>query len=235
MLGWCEVTTCRRRHLLAYFGDAPPADCGNCDICLRPPLTWNGTEAAQKALSCVYRTGKRFGAGHLIDVLRGQSRDKVLRFHHEELSTFGIGAEFSDAQWRSIFRQLVVRGYLGVDHDHFGALRLTDSSRPLLRGETTLALREDPEKPKAVRARSKATESLNIEDEELMQALRDLRHTLAQKQDVPAYVVFHDRTLREMAALRPRTREGLAEIHGVGDTKLDRYGEQFLECLRGHA
>ena len=135
LLGWCEVTTCRRRHLLEYFGEMPQADCGNCDVCLQPPVTWDGTEVAQKALSCVYRTGQRFGAGHVIDVLRGQARDKVVNFRHDKLSTFGIGSEFPDTRWRSIFRQLVVRGYLSVDHSRFGALRLTRKSRGLLRGE----------------------------------------------------------------------------------------------------
>jgi ATP-dependent DNA helicase RecQ len=217
LLGWCEVTTCRRRHLLAYFGETLAGTCGNCDICLRPPVTWDATEAAQKALSCVYRTDQRFGAGHLIDVLRGQSRDKVLRFHHHELSTFGIGEEFSDTQWRSIFRQLVVRGYLGVDHDRFGALRLTESSRALLRGDTQLFLREDAAKPKSTRAKAKSKTSaiLNATDETLMQALRDLRRQFSDASGVPPYVV------------------DMLNVSGVGQAKLDKYGQAFLEVLNG--
>jgi len=236
LLGWCEVTTCRRRHLLAYFGEILERDCGNCDICLQPPVTWDGTEAAQKALSCVYRTGQRFGAGHVIDVLRGQRRDKVLRFHHDELSTFGIGAEFSDTQWRSIFRQLVVRGYLGVDHDRFGALRLTDSSRALLRGDTSLALREDAARPRSARRKSRSgaipsNGILSAEQEARMQALRALRRQLADASGVPPYVVFHDATLLEMVQRRPRTPADLLEVSGVGQAKLDKYGQAFLEAL----
>jgi ATP-dependent DNA helicase RecQ len=235
LLGWCEVTTCRRRHLLDYFGESHTKDCGNCDICLLPPVTWDATEAAQKALSCVYRTEQRFGAGHLIDVLRGQRRDKVLRFHHEELSTFGIGEEFSDAQWRSIFRQLVVRGYLGVDHDRFGALRLTEASRSLLRGETTLALREDAPKPKAKSASksrsSKISANLDPADQVLMQLLRDLRLDVADAAGVPPYVVFHDASLLEMIERRPRSLEAMLEISGVGEAKLEKYGQTFLDAL----
>ena len=232
LLGWCEVTSCRRRHLLAYFGETLASDCGNCDICLQPPVTWDGTEAAQKALSCVYRTGQRFGAGHVIDVLRGQQRDKVLRFGHERLSTFGIGGEYSDAQWRSIIRQLVVRGYLSVDHGSFGALRLTESSRELLRGETTLLLREDPAKPATARRRgSRSRLVLEIEDEPLMEALRDLRKRIADANGVPPYVVFHDATLAEMVQRRPAALSDMLEITGVGQAKLQRYGAQFLEAL----
>ena len=241
LLGWCEVTTCRRRHLLAYFDESYAEVCGNCDICLRPPVTWDATLAAQKALSCVYRTEQRFGAGHLIDVLRGQSRDKVLRFHHHELSTFGIGAEFSDTRWRSIFRQLVVRGYLSVDHDRYGALRLTASSRALLRGETKLSLREDAPKP---RSKSKAKRksaiagaalstgaALNAAEATLMQALRDLRRELADANGVPAYVVFHDATLIGMIELRPKALPEMLAVSGVGQTKLEKYGQAFLDVL----
>ncbi len=235
LLGWCEVTTCRRRHLLAYFGEALEADCGNCDICLHPPVTWDGTQAAQKALSCAYRTDQRFGVGHLIDVLRGIRRDKVVRFHHDELSTFGIGEEFSNAQWRSIFRQLVVRGYLGVDHDRFGALRLTDSSRALLRGETTLLLRRDAAKPKSSRpsrkTQTKTGTILNAEDETLMQALRDLRRQLADANGVPPYVVFHDAALKDMIQQRPAALSEMLNVLGVGQAKLDKYGQAFLEVL----
>jgi ATP-dependent DNA helicase RecQ len=234
LLGWCEVTTCRRRHLLAYFGEDLGADCGNCDVCQRPPVTWDGTEAAQKALSCVYRTGQRFGAGHVIDVLRGQARDKVLRFRHEELSTFGIGSEFSDAQWRSIIRQLVVSGYLRVDHGSFGALQLTEASRGLLRGQTTLLLREDTAKPgKARRDKGQRRKlKVELEDEELLEALRAVRKQIADANGVPPYVVFHDATLVGMIDQRPATLVEMLNISGIGQAKLQKYGQQFLGVLR---
>ena len=229
LLGWCEVTTCRRKPLLAYFGETHDQDCGNCDNCLRPPVTWDGTEAAQKALSCVYRTGQRFGAGHVIDVLRGQRRAKVLEFGHDQLSTFGIGAGFSDVRWRSIFRQLVVHGYLNVDHNRYGALRLTGSSRALLRGETNLALREDAEKPKVSRSRIRVT--LNATDEPLMEALRDERREIAEEHGVPPYVVFHDAALLDMIRLRPAALQDMLEVSGVGQSKLEKYGQAFLDVL----
>lgn len=233
LLGWCEVTTCRRRHLLAYFGETLEADCGNCDICLRPPATWDGTEAARKVLSCVYRTRQRFGAGHVIDVLRGQTRDKVLRFQHDQLSTFGIGSEFTDSQWRSIIRQLVVGRYLSVDHGGYGALQLTETSRVLLRGETTLSLREDAAKPKAGKRTSanKRKVKLEIEDETLMEALRGERKRIADANGVPPYMVFHDATLVGMIENRPRSLSDMLEISGVGQAKLQKYGQQFLDAL----
>jgi len=229
LLGWCEVTTCRRRPLLAYFGESRDEDCGNCDNCLRPPVTWDGTEAAQKALSCVYRTGQRFGAGHVIDVLRGQARAKVFEFGHDQLSTFGIGKGFSDVRWRSIFRQLVVHGYLDVDHNRYGALRLTGSSRALLRGEMTLALREDADKPKARSVRTRAT--VKVEDEPLMEALRDERREIAEEHGVPPYVVFHDAALLDMIRLRPSVLQEMLEVSGVGQSKLEKYGQAFLDVL----
>ncbi len=234
LLGWCEVTTCRRRHLLAYFGETLDGDCGNCDICMRPPVTWDGTEAAQKALSCVYRTGQRFGAGHVIDVLRGKENEKVTRFRHDRLSTFGIGSEFSDAQWRSVVRQLVVGGYLWVDHGRFGALQLTASSRGLLRGEKTLLLREDKAtsaSQKKAKKRSSQGRTLEIEEETLMDALRETRKQIADSHGVPPYVVFHDATLLGMIEHRPRSLADLLEISGVGLAKQQKYGQQFLDVL----
>jgi ATP-dependent DNA helicase RecQ len=232
LLGWCEVTTCRRNQLLSYFGEHREHACGNCDVCLRPPVTWDGTEAAQKALSCVYRTGQRFGAGHVIDVLRGQNREKVIKFGHDQLSTFGIGKTYSEQQWRSIFRQLVVRGFLRVDHSRFGALTLAADSRALLKGESQLLLREDVDKPQ--RRRPKNDYTLEIEDEDLMDALKMLRKDLAQEQGVPPYVVFHDATLLEMVQHRPRKLSDLLEISGIGQSKLQKYGDQFLQTIKAH-
>ncbi len=229
LLGWCEVTTCRRRQLLRLFGEHMENDCGNCDTCLKPPITWDSTEAAQKALSCVYRTGQRFGAGHVIDVLRGQTRDKVLQFNHDKLTTFGIGKEFSDIAWRSIFRQLVVRGFLYADHSRYGALRLTPASRELLRGELQLFLREETSKPKARKAR--VTYTLELEEETLMDALKSLRKDIATQNSIPPYVVFHDATLLEMVKVRPTSAQEMLQITGVGQSKLQKYGEAFLQTL----
>jgi ATP-dependent DNA helicase RecQ len=229
LVGWCEVTSCRRRHLLAYFGEERLGDCGNCDVCLNPPVTWDGTEAARKALSCVYRTGQRFGAGHVIDVLRGRGNERVERLQHDALSTFGIGADTSEARWRSIFRQLVVRGYLEVDHARHGALRLTGSSRGLLRGEVQLALREDPEKP-APRKKRKDHE-LDGEDADLLADLKALRKSIADDQGIPPYVVFHDATLLDMVALKPENDREFLGVQGVGQAKLDKYGERFLGVI----
>ena len=238
LLGWCEVTACRRRALLEYFGDDLPDDCGNCDICLTPPKTWDGTVEAQKLLSCVYRTGQRFGAAHVIDVLRGRDTEKVRRNRHERLSTFGIGEDRSLAQWRSILRQVMVQGHLRSDAERYGALRLTPRSRPLLRGEERIRLREDPAAKRVARRAAKTAPARSYqvpaEDEPLWEALRDLRMTLCREANVPPYVIFHDATLREMVRLRPSSPSELLAVQGVGDTKLERYGEAFLEVLRGH-
>ena len=231
LLGWCEVTACRRQQLLAYFGETYADNCGNCDICLRPPVTWDATVAAQKALSCVYRTGQRFGARHVIDVLRGQQRDKISNFGHDQISTFGIGKEFSDIQWRSVFRQLVVRGFLTVDHTRFGALRFTSTSRSLLKGEHPLWLREEADKPQK---KARVTYTLEIEDEDLMVDLKAKRKEIAQESGVPPYVVFHDATLLEMIQVRPTSLEELLEISGIGQAKLQKYGQPFLDLLRQH-
>jgi ATP-dependent DNA helicase RecQ len=233
LLGWCEVTNCRRRHLLAYFGEQMDEDCGNCDVCLHPPLTWDGTEAGQKALSCAYRTGQRFGAGHVIEVLRGQNTEKVRRFRHDSLSTFGIGADLSEEQWRSIFRQLVVRGFLEVDHGRYGALVLTDASRGLLRGETSLTLREDRSAPKRKRVVREKIE-LQLEEEELYNALKQLRRVLAEESGVPPYVIFHDATLMQMVRELPSNAAEMLAVSGVGQAKMQKYGEAFLEVIRQH-
>ena len=231
LLGWCEVTQCRRRSLLEYFGERYPRDCGNCDVCLRPPATWDATIAAQKLLSCVVRTGQRFGPGHVVDVLLGKQSDKVVQHRHESLSTFGIGGELTDAQWRSVIRQLLVRNYLRADVERYGALVLTDLSRPLLRGEVSLRLREDVSAPLRTRKRRNA-QPLVAADTGLWNALRDCRKQLADAQGVPPYVIFHDATLLEMIAARPRTLSELLGISGVGNAKLGKYGEVFLRVIR---
>ena len=237
LLGWCEVTTCRRAALLAYFGERHPGDCGNCDVCLAPPRTWDGTEAARKLLSCVYRTGQRFGVGQVIDVLRGADTAKVRQHGHDRLSTFGIGQDLSVAQWRSVVRQLMVQGFLIADPERFGALRLTSSSRTLLRGEQTLRLREEDTARRrrgAASARPTEADDRAAQDDPLWDALRALRTDIAAEQGVPPYVVFHDATLRDMVRRRPTSADDLLDVSGVGAAKLERYGARFLALIREH-
>ena len=234
MLGYCELTSCRRQSLLGYFGDALPEPCGNCDNCLEPPQTWDATTAAQKALSCVHRTGQRFGVGYLIDVLLGKSNERIQGFNHHTLSTFGIGTELGSKDWSAVFRQLVARGYLSVDHENFGGLKLTPVCRPLLRGETTLHLVKLPESGKRSRKTrdGKTRGSQAASGDPLFEALRQRRRELAQQQGVPPYVVFHDSTLAAMAAERPQTLHEFAGLPGVGERKLETYGSAFLEVIR---
>ena len=238
LIGYCESTGCRRQSLLAYFGEAHPGACGHCDNCLQPPQTWDATEAARKALSCVYRSGQRFGAAHLIDVLRGADTAKVRQFGHQALSTFGIGAEFDAARWRSVFRQLVAAGLLEADLDRFGALRLTAAATPLLRGEQPLHLRAEPPKPARRRKRdddkaraTPATTDLPADAATRFTALRQWRSEAAKTQNVPAYVIFHDATLRSIALEQPQGLDALAMIAGVGAGKLERYGREVLAVL----
>ena len=238
LLGLCELTTCRRQTLLAYFGEERTAPCGNCDNCIAPPETWDATEAAQKALSCVYRTGQRFGAGYVIDVLRGRDNGRVRGFRHDRLSTFGIGAEFDAATWRSVFRQLVARGLTRVDVEGYGSLKLTEASRAVLRGECEVRLRRDAPAPKrSRRERPARTEraALGPEHQSLFDALRARRRELAKAQGVPPYVIFHDVTLEAMAEQQPLTLEAFATLPGVGEKKLERYGTVFIEVIEAHA
>jgi ATP-dependent DNA helicase RecQ len=236
LLGWCEVTGCRRRPLLAYFGDVQDKDCGNCDGCLTPANTWDGAEAAQKLLSAVYRSGQRFGAAHLVDVLLGKATDKVLQHGHDQLSVFGIGKDLPSTTWRSVARQLIVAGYLRADAERFGALVLTESSRGVLRGATPLQFREDPKQPVVASRQAARGRVVANEDSGLWEALRACRQTLASEHNVPAYVIFHDKTLHEMLTYRPQTAAEMLGVSGVGQTKLDRYGDRFLSVLRaaGH-
>jgi ATP-dependent DNA helicase RecQ len=229
MLGYCELTCCRRQALLGYFGDTLPEPCGNCDNCLEPPQTWDATTAAQKALSCVHRTGQRFGMNYLIDVLLGKDSERIRDLGHDTLTTFGIGQELGANEWRAVFRQLVARGYLFADHEAFGGLRLTDRCRPLLRGEETLQLARQTA---PVKREKKSRGSVAVSGDPLFEALRQRRRELAQKQGVPPYVVFHDSTLAAMAAERPQTLHEFAGLPGVGERKLETYGSAFLEVIR---
>ncbi|WP_286805191.1 MULTISPECIES: DNA helicase RecQ [unclassified Marinimicrobium] len=236
MLGLCEVTSCRRQILLRYFGDTLDEPCGNCDTCLTPPQTWDATEAVQKALSCVYRTGQRFGATHIVDVLRGSSNEKVLAQGHDKLSTYGIGQDMSADEWRAVLRQLVAAGYLDVDPEGFGGLQLTESCRPILRGEQRVHLRRDirTRKPTSTRTARRPDADITEADRPLWEALRACRRRLAEEHGVPPYVIFHDVTLRDMLERRPQTPGELLDVSGVGDSKLERFGADFLEVLQGN-
>ncbi len=237
LLGYCESTACRHQAILRYFGEEHPGSCGQCDNCLEPIETWNATQAAQMALSCVYRTGQRFGVGHLIDVLLGKATAKIEQFRHAQLSTFGIGKELGQAQWSSIYRQLVAAGLLNVDMEAYGGLRLTEEARPVLRGETEVWLRRDAEPAK--RKTSKAERGSRLReafaganDDPLWQALKAKRLELAREQGVPPYVIFHDSTLLEILQRRPESLAEMSQISGVGQAKLARYGDEFLGVLR---
>ena len=230
MLGLCEITSCRRHALLRYFDEDSPERCGNCDTCIDPVDTWDGTEAAQKALSAVFRTDQRFGVNHLIDVLQGSNTEKIRQFEHDKLSTFGIGQTLDINQWRSVFRQLVARGYLSVDLERYGALRLEQKCRPLLKGEQRIELRRDSGK-KAVARQTKTPlpEDINVG---LWEALRECRRLFAEAQGVPPYVIFHDKTLREMAEQMPQNTSEFGLLTGVGERKLEKYSEAFLAVIQ---
>ena len=236
LLGFCESTRCRRQSLLEYFGERRATPCGNCDNCLDPPDTWDGTTAAQKALSCVYRTGQRFGVVHLVDVLLGKTTDKVRQFGHDRLPTFGVGGDLSDLQWKGVFRQLTATGFLSVDVEGFGGLKLTSASKPVLKGEQTVTLRLQAAKNAKKMRRDPATRNVenNVvspQQEKLWQALRETRLRLAREQGVPPYVIFHDATLLAMLSQRPQSLREFGTISGVGERKLEKYGEAFLDVL----
>jgi len=241
MLGLCEVTSCRRKVLLRYFADDAPNQCGNCDNCQMPPETWDATEAAQKVLSCVYRTGQRFGLVHVMDVLQGKENEKVLQHGHEKLSTFGIGSDTHEAQWRSVIRQLVVRGFLRVDLEGYSALQLTDLCRPVLKGEQELHLRKEEVKApslkgsKAGSKKSAGKVQIAPEDQELWEELRECRKYLSEEHNVPPYVIFHDATLKEMLDVMPMSGSELLTLTGVGDSKLEKYGADFIEIICRYA
>ena len=234
LLGLCETSACRRQRLLAYFGeDSGP--CGNCDTCLDPPQTWDGTEAVRKALSCVYRTGQRFGAGHVIDVLMGRDDERVRQWGHDKLTTYGIGADIAEKEWRGIFRQMVALGLLAVDHAH-GALVLTAASRPVLKGEQDVPLRRAPERKKAATTKSRRIDSdLSAEEHALFERLRAWRAATAQAHGVPAYAILHDSTLLELLRARPHSLEAMRHVSGIGARKLENFGAALLDLLEAGA
>jgi len=242
LLAYAEATGCRRQLLLGAFGESYPQPCGHCDNCIAPPKTWDATVPAQKALSAVYRTGQRFGAGHVIEVLRGLDNKRVMELGHDRLSTFGVGADMDEKQWRSIFRQLLAAGLLEADAEGYGTLRLTAASRAVLSGGRQLYLREDARPEKASRRRRDSQlvtggGSLGIEayEQSTWEALRALRSQLAKQQGVPPYVVFHDATLLAMLRAMPANEEELATVSGVGEAKLKRYGRDFLAVINASA
>ncbi|WP_018277080.1 DNA helicase RecQ [Teredinibacter turnerae] len=231
MLGLCEVTGCRRQVLLRYFGDEMPEPCGNCDNCDSPPDTWDATEAVRKALSCVYRSGQRFGASHVIAILRGSDNEKIRTCGHNHLSTYGIGKELSADEWRSVFRQLIASGLLAVDTAGYGALQLTEQCRPILRNEQTIALRRD--KPTQTRAaQRKPAQDIDDAQIPLWNALRRVRKELADEHGVPPYVIFHDATLKDMLEKFPLSEWEMLSVTGVGDRKMAQFGEAFLDVFR---
>jgi ATP-dependent DNA helicase RecQ len=234
MVAFAESLGCRRRALLGYFGEALERECGNCDVCLDPPERYDGTEHAQKVLSCVYRVGQRFGARHVVDVLRGADLARVRELGHNRLTTFGIGKDLPSDGWMSVIRQLVHLGYLRQDIANYSVLKLTPAAKPVLRGErrVELAVPREGRRPGGARRPRQTADGLAV-DEALFERLRALRKRLADAQGVPAYVVFSDATLAAMAALRPKTREELRRVSGVGETKLTRYGAAFLAVLTG--
>jgi ATP-dependent DNA helicase RecQ len=234
LLGFAESSQCRRQVLLRYFGD-DCAPCGNCDVCLDPPETFDGSVAAQKLLSCIYRTGERFGQAHVISVLLGERDERIERLGHDKLSTFGIGGEHDRDAWRSMVRQLVARGLLAVDVAGHGGLSIAPQGRQFLRDKPALSLRAFKKATRERKgARRETRDALPAADHALFEKLRARRLELARAQQVPPYVIFHDRTLADMAARRPRSLAALAATPGVGEAKLARYGEAFLEVINAH-
>ena len=237
MLALAEMTTCRRQSLLSYFGETPELGCGNCDNCLQPPQTWDATQATRMAMSCVYRTGQRFGVNYLVDVLLGKDSERIQRSGHHQQSTFGIGVGTTANQWRSLYRQLIARGLLSVDVEGHGSVSLTEAARPILRGEQMVQLRQ-LSKSSTVRSsdgrKRKSAASIKLADQPLWEALRALRKRFSDLAGVPAYVVFNDSTLADMIALRPTSVDQMADVSGVGKHKLERYGEEFVEVIREH-
>jgi ATP-dependent DNA helicase RecQ len=234
MASFCEAQTCRRRVLLNYFDEALEKNCGNCDICLNPPETIDATEDARKALSCVYRVNQRFGVGYVVDVLRGAKIKRIQDFRHDQLSTYGLGAHLSRDEWHNIFRQLIHQGYIEKDIANYSVLKLTEKSRPLLRGEAKIKLakmREKPAKKKSTKKKQKKLLTNLSYDEALFESLRQVRKQLADAGGVPPFVVFSDASLIEMAAFKPTTSDAFLAINGVGQHKLEKYGDPFMQAI----
>ncbi|MGI9558054.1 MAG: DNA helicase RecQ [Thermodesulfobacteriota bacterium] len=236
LLGLCETAGCRRQVVLGYLGESYEPPCGNCDNCISPPETWDGTVAAQKALACVYRTGERFGVGYLTDVLTGRETERILRFHHNELKVYGAGAEMDAVGWRSVIRQLIAAGCLVPKTDGYGGLRLTEKGNSLMRGRGDMFFRKMPErerKPKRERraVKPRAPKDVSGENMPVFEKLRELRSALAREQNVPPYVIFSNATLAAMAKERPQDLVQMGFISGVGRVKLNKYGERFLKAL----
>lgn len=235
MLSLCETTTCRRFRILRYFGEATDdaAACGNCDVCLNPPQVWDATVEVQKALSCVYRAGQNFGTGHLIDILRGNLTERVKEWHHDRLTTFGIGKDLPEKTWRAVFRQIIALGLLSADSESHGALHLTEASRAVLKGQQTVQLRLQTQAGQTVEKRpSSDLMLLDATERYLWERLRAWRAKMAKEHGVPAYVIFHDATLRELARQCPKTQDELRQVSGIGTRKLDKYGYYLIEILR---
>ncbi|WP_261856957.1 DNA helicase RecQ [Photobacterium sanguinicancri] len=234
LLGYCELVTCRRQTILAYFDEALSTPCGNCDNCLTPPKTWDGTQAARKALSTVYRCDQRFGVTYLVNVLLGKSDERMVRFGHDKVSTFGIGTELNANQWKGVFRQLIAGNFLRVEGD-YNSLKLTPQCRPILKGEQNVKLRElRNSKPKR-ESKSSQTIDLSAADTAQFEALKDVRSSLARAQNVPAYIICHDASLKAIAKNRPQTLEQLSQISGFGESKISKYGEQLLAIVNSNS
>jgi len=237
LLGICETASCRRQAILAHFGETHAGKCGNCDTCRSPVATWDGTDAAVKALAAIFRTGQRFGAGHIVDVLVGKETEKVTRFGHHTQKVFGAGKDLDARTWQSVLRQLTASGFILIDHEAHGALTLSEEARPVFRGERKVTFRQDrPKKAADVRRSLRSTVfDMPPEAASLFDALRAERLRLAKLQGVPPYVVFHDSTLQAMALVRPGSISDLGVLPGVGHSKLERYGEAFLAVIANHA
>ncbi|MDH3559427.1 MAG: RecQ family ATP-dependent DNA helicase, partial [Gammaproteobacteria bacterium] len=231
MVGLAESVTCRRRVLLNYFGERLEQDCGNCDVCLNPPEQFDATLDARKALSSVYRVGQRFGVGHVVDVLRGADNERIRSLRHQQLSTYGLGSDRSEQEWTSIIRQLIHHGYLVQDIANYSVLKLTEAARPLLRGEVTLSLAKPRIREQTKKKRPRADAAHGPYDEALFDQLRDLRKHIADEQGVPPYIVFGDASLIQMARDKPTDEAELLNITGVGQHKLDKYGNDFLNTI----
>jgi ATP-dependent DNA helicase RecQ len=235
LLGYCESTGCRHQSILRYFGESHPGACDQCDNCLHPVETWQATQVAQMALSCVFRTGQRFGVGHLIDVLTGKVTAQVERFNHDKVSTFGIGKTLNQSQWSGVYRQLIAAGLLEADMAAYGGLKLTEAARPVLKGEQEVWLRRDPEPEKRMSKAERSARAkeafVGANDDPLWQALKAKRLELAREQGVPPYVIFHDSTLLEIHNRKPQTLDEMGQISGIGQAKLQKYGDAFLQVI----